>query len=244
MSNLFGLKNVDGIEADKDTLGGFQVHPSGLYPIAIDVMYLKEAESGAKAIVLSGELEGGVKYTEEFYFTSGTAKGGQHYTERNGKKRFLPGFNMMDAALNMLIGKGLFDITADDVEETVVKLRNKDGKEEPTTVNAIANVKGKVLVLAIQKLVKNGRKEINGVWKDTNDRREQNQTDRLFNEDGFSINELRAGATDPAFMEEWRAAWEGKDRDTYKPVEGGAAGGSAGGSSDSSAAGGRSLFKK
>lgn len=245
--SLFGLEKVTDVQADKDTLGGFQAKPSGVYPCTIDHLFVKQAGSGAKALSLIGTVDG-APYSEDFYFTSGTAKGGKHYTENNGVKRYLPGFNMADAMLNMLIGKGLFDMTEDDIETAVVKQRGKDGKDEPTEVPAVAGVKGKVIQLGIQRVIQNGRKNVGtqdkAKWVTTNDKRTQNQTDRIFNEDGFTINELRAEAEAPAFIEEWKEKWEGNDNDRFKAVDAAAAGGSAGGADAAKAksAGGKSLF--
>lgn len=242
--SLFGLEKVEGVVEDKDTLGGFQAIPSDVYPITIDVMYVKVAKSGAKAISLHGKKEDGSDYAEDFYFTAGEAKGGKHYTENNGTKRYLPGFNMMNAATSILMGKSILALEADDVETKVVKQRNPETKkDEPVEVQALVGVKGKVLKLGIQRVVQNANKQVDGKWVTTNDKRTQNQTDRIFNEDGLTFNELKAEETEPNFINDWLEKWQGKDNDRFKEVKGAAASGTSAGG-DKSGGSGKSLFGK
>lgn len=241
--SLFGLQKEEGIEKQKDTVGGFQAKPSGLYKGIVKCLYVTQAKSGAKGLVLEMDLEDGSKYKETMYFTSGTAKGGKHFTENNGVKRFLPGYNFSNAFIRLLKGKDIFDLVEDDVEKILVK-QKVDGKDENVEVMGLTDVKGKEVILGLQRVIENGSKNVNGKWVATNDKRTNNSIDAIFNANGLTANEFEVNPeAAPEFLEEWKKANEGKDRNKFKEVAGAPAGGASGGDAGGSTGGaGKSLF--
>lgn len=217
MSLLAGLTSDTSIQEEKDTLGGGgYILESDAYALTITLPYVIKSNGGAMGLVLHCTTQEGKNYRETLWVTSGTAKGGKNYYEdKNGEKRYLPGFSMANAIAIMTTGKELGQL------ETEVKVANvyskEAGKEVPTKVDVIVELVGKVFVGGILKqLSDKTAPDATGVYQPTGETREENVLDKIFNEAGLTIAELRAGHTEPAFLNDWTTKWKGqvKDRST------------------------------
>ena len=198
------------IQGETDRIGG-SVLDSDLYPFIIEMAYHKESDKGSHALALKLK-NGNLSYNPTVYFTSGTAKGCKHYYEANGEQRYLPGYIVAEAIAQLTCGQGIFDL---DAEEKHINLYNFEQKRElPTAVNVFTDLIGKKVILGIHKKVEN--KSVanqNGEYVKTADTREVNEIDKVFNEEGFTTPELKANATEPAYMNVWVDKYKGQDID-------------------------------
>lgn len=222
MSNLFGNLNIPtNVEQDSDFLGGTGALDSDIYPATITHVYSKVAASGARALAFKFELNVGgrnVPYSEDLYVTD---KQGNVSFTHNGSTRFLPGYNLINSITKALLGKEITQITS---EKRVLPIYNYEMKKEvPTEVDAVTELFGKKVHIALQKVRKNKEvKDANGVYQPTAEERIYNSIDKiLFEVDGKikTFNEATAQA-DATFAEGWLAKNKGNVRDQYKEVSG------------------------
>lgn len=222
MSNLFGNLNIPtNVEQDSDFLGGTGALDSDIYPATITHVYSKVAASGARALAFKFELNVGgrnVPYSEDLYVTD--RQGNVSFTH-NGSTRFLPGYNLINSITKALLGKEITQITS---EKRVLPIYNYEMKKEvPTEVDAVTELFGKKVHIALQKVRKNKEvKDANGVYQPTAEERIYNSIDKiLFEVDGKikTFNEATAQA-DATFAEGWLAKNKGNVRDQYKEVSG------------------------
>ena len=213
MSLLGGLKKDDSIERSADSVG-FSALESDVYQGTIKQAYGTESDGGAKAIALELDLNG-TTYKETIYFTSGNEKGQKPYYEtKNGKKVFLPGYQTLDDLCAVTTEQYL---ASQETEEKKVKIYNKEAKKElPTDVEVLVDLIGKKVQLGVVKTIEN--KWSNGVM--LSDTVQKNSIDKVFNEDGFTLNELLAETEEPVFINTWLDKNKGVTKDNSKPVAG------------------------
>lgn len=211
MSLLGGLNKDDSIERSADSVG-FSALESDVYEGTIKQAYGTEADSGAKAIALEIDLNGHT-YKETIYFTSGKEKGQKPYYEtKQGKKVFLPGYQTLDDLCAVTTEQYL---ASQETEEKKVKVYNKDAKKElPTDVEVLVDLIGKKVKLGIVQTTEN--KWSNGVQ--TSETTQKNSIDKVFNEDGFTLNELLAEADEAEFINTWLTKNKGVTKDKSKAV--------------------------
>lgn len=211
MSLLGGLNKDDNIERSADSVG-FSALESDVYEGTIKQAYGTESDSGAKAIALEIDLNGRT-YKETIYFTSGKEKGQKPYYEtKQGKKVFLPGYQTLDDLCAVTTEQYL---ASQETEEKKVKVYNKDAKKElPTDVEVLVDLIGKKVKLGIVQTIEN--KWSNGVQ--TSETTQKNSIDKVFNEDGFTLNELLAEADEPEFINTWLDKNKGVTKDKSKAV--------------------------
>lgn len=204
MSLLKSLTIDQSIANEKDTLGGVQVLESGLYLAKVTLAYLTKADSEALGLVFEAKTELGQTIRETIYMTSGKAKGGSnYYTDKEGKKQYLPGFLMCNALSLLTVGKDISDI---DTEDKVVKVYSKEAKAEvPTKVPMLTELLGHEILIGLvkQTVDKTKKNDATGVYEPTGETRDQNVIDKLFRaSDRKTTTEIRANA--PAtFVEAW-----------------------------------------
>ena len=204
------------IEGEKDTLGGGGTKESGVYPAKVKLAYVTEASSGAIGVNFEFDLGSGSTFKITEYITSGKAKGGKStYTNKDGKEQFLPGYNTVTSIAQLTVGKEITDLT----EETkVVKLYDYESKKEiPQEVSVLTELIGQSLALGIIKQVVNKNVKVDGVYVPTNETREENILDKVFSINGLTRAEIAAGATEPKFLEQWKAKNLGVTRNRVKP---------------------------
>lgn len=156
--------------------------------------------------------------------TSGTAKGGKNYYERDGERHYLPGYINANALALLTVGKEISEL---DTETKVVSVYNKELKAEaPTKVEVPMDLIGqKILVGLIKETVSKNVKNAAGDYVPTDETRDQNVIDKLFRaSDNKTTAEIRAKAEEASFYETWSSKWSGNTRDrTSKQAAHGAA---------------------
>lgn len=221
MSLLAGLTSDTSIKEEKDTLGGGGfILESDAYKLTINLPYVMKSAGGAMGLVLHCTTEDGKNYRETLWMTSGTAKGClNYYVNKSGEKQYLPGFAMANAIAIMTTGKEIAQL---ETEVKVANIYNKEAaKEVPTKVDVITDLVGKVFVGGILKqLVDKTVQDSTGAYVPNGETRDENVLDKIFNEEGLTLAELRAGKTEAEFLPTWTAKWKDqvKDRSTKGAV--------------------------
>lgn len=197
------ITSDDKIQNETDRLGGGGVLESGLYPATIKMAYGIKADSGAKGVVIQAETDQGRKITETIYVTSGTAKGGKNYYEKDGQKHYLPGYLIVNSLCLLAAGKELSEI---DVEEKVIKVYDFDAKAEvPQKKPVLMDLINKPILLGvIKQTVDKNVKDASGAYVPSGETREVNTIDKAFRaSDRMTTAEIRAQATEASFVDSW-----------------------------------------
>jgi hypothetical protein len=238
MSLLKNLKTDDSIQDEKDTLGGARVLESGIYPMTIDMAFISKSAGGALGLNLHCDNGNGQsRFT--LWVTSGDAKGNQNfYTNPKGEKQYLPGFNQANAISLLTLGKEISEL---DTEEKVINLYDSTaGKEVPTKVNAVMELLKQEVLMGIIKQTVNKNVKSGDEYVATAETRDENEINKIFRaKDGLTVADIKSGATESVFLEQWKAKWEGVTKD--KTVAVASTGAVAGAPTAASAA--KSLFK-
>ena len=226
MSLLSTLASDDGIAQEKDSSGGNAPLESGLYNCKVNMAYLNKSAGGALGLVLNLQAEGGREVRQTLWMTSGTAKGATNfYTDKNGEKQYLPGFNHANGLCLLSVGK---EISQMDTETKVVKIYSPEAKAEvPTKVEVLTDLLGKeILVGLLKQTVDKTKKNDSGFYMPTGETRDENEIDKLFRAaDRMTTAEIRAKASEASFAMTWETKNAGVTRNKAK---GAAAGGTAG----------------
>lgn len=220
MSLLKALATDETIAQERDSVGGNGPLESGLYPMTIAMAHINKAASGALGLVLSLKTEDNKEVRQTMWMTSGTAKGGKNYYEKDGEKHYLPGFLQANAIALLACGKEISDL---DTEEKVIKLYSFDAKAEvPTKVDAIVDLIGKQIIVGlIKQTVDKNVKDASGAYVATGDTREENEIDKIFRaSDRMTTAEIRAQATEATFIDTWANKWTGKTKNKAKGASG------------------------
>lgn len=224
MSILSTLTIDDSIENERDVIGASGPLDSGIYKLTVALAYLNKSEGGALGLNVVFKTEQGRELRQTFWMTSGTAKGCKNYYEdKQGQKQYLPGFLLANALTLLTVGK---EIGALDTETKVVKLYNYEAKAEvPTKVEVLVDLLDQeVLAGVIRQVVDKNVKNDAGAYVPSGETREENEIDKLFRErDRLTTAEIRAQATEPAFIESWEAKWTGKTKNRAKGAQAGTA---------------------
>lgn len=211
MSLLAGLTTDDSIKESKDTVGGgYSAKPSAVYDAVIKAAYITVATSGAKAVNLIADIDGG-EYRETIYITN--KKGQNFYLSDDGTKNYLPGFTTVNDLALLTTGQPLANA---NTEKKVLKIWNKDqNKEVPTEVDCITALHGKPVKLGIlEEITFKQAKDGNGNYVDTTETRTSNVINKVFHAStGKTVNEYKAKTEAAEFIDKWKAKWDGKPND-------------------------------
>lgn len=240
MSTLAEMKSDVKVEDETDTLGGAGPLDSGAYPTKVSMAYLKNADSGAVGVVLTLKTDDNREIRTTEWIQSGDAKGNKNYFEhpKTGEKKYLPGFNTINALCLLTTGVDLYDVNT--AMKTVNIYDYELKKEVPTEVEVLTDLLGKdiiagVILQTVDKTAKNDK----GEYVPTGKTRNENELSKFFRStDRLTTAEIRAETTESAFYDTWVAKWTGVTRDRSK---GGSPAGAA--ASGSSPAPTKSLFK-
>lgn len=232
--NPFGdsLVNDSGkqVAGEKDTLGGFRVHDSGVYDFTISAAYAGQSAGGAKSMTFIGKLDNGADFSFTEWVTTGTAKGGKSFTvNENGEAQYLPGYNRTNAICMLLLEKGLDSLVW---ETKIVKKYSKEAQGDVNTeVPMAVELLGKTVSLGIQKQIVNKQKQNQTTqkWEDTNEKREVNEVDKIFQAGSRrTLQEALAKQQTGEFVVKWLEANK-EPRNRFKEVAGAPAAGAPGG---------------
>lgn len=204
----------DAITNEQDVLGGGSVFESGLYNAVVSLAYMGVSDGGATSVTVHLKTAEGREIRETHYVTSSTAKGGKnYYTTKDGEKKYLPGFNLMNSLSLLTVAKDLANLQP---EEKVVNLYSFDAKKEvPTKVQVLVELLDKPICVGLLKqTVDKKTKNQAGEYVPTGDTREENTMDKFFRaSDRKTTAEIRAGAAEGTFAAQWAEKWTGVTRD-------------------------------
>lgn len=222
------------VAGEKDTLGGFRVHDSGVYELTITAAYAGQSDSGAKSVTFVTKMEDGTDYSWTEWVTAGTAKGGKSFTVNDkGEAQYLPGFNRANAIALLLTEK---ELNALKWETRVIKKYSKAAQAEVNTEVAMATelLGGKILVGIQKQIVNKEQKNAAGAYEKINEKREVNEVDKIFQAGTRrTLQEALAKQEKGEFVDKWIEANK-EPRNRYKHIDGapaantGAPGGNAG----------------
>lgn len=217
MSLFAALATDKSISTEKDSVGGSRESlASGLYPCTISMAHVTTSAGGAMGLVLTLKTETGSEIKQTLWMTSGTAKGGKNYYEKDGQKNYLPGFNHANSLCQLSVGKEISEI---EPETKVLSLYNFEAKAEvPTKVPVLMELLGKeILVGLIKQTVDKTAKNDSNVYVPTGDTKEENEIDKFFRaEDRMTTAEILAKAAEASFVNAWDQKNTGKTRNKAK----------------------------
>ena len=222
MSALKNLTSDESIANEKDSVGGGGVLESGLYPSKITLAYVTKSSGGATGLVLAAKTSEGRDIKGTLWMTSGSAKGGKNYYEKDGVKNYLPGFLLAQSLALLTVGKEISDL---DTETKVVNVYSYEAKAEvPTKVDMVMDLVGKdILIGLIKQTVDKNTKDESGAYVPTGETREENEIDKFFRaSDRKTTAEIRAKAEEATFAGTWADKWEGKVRNKASGASGSA----------------------
>ena len=210
--SLKNLTSDQSIADERDSVGSGGVLGSGLYPATITLAYVTVSQGGATGLVLQAKTSEGRDIKSTQWMTSGTAKGGKNFYEKDGVKNYLPGFLLAQSLALLTTGKEISDL---DTETKVVKIYSFDAKAEvPTKVEMVMDMVGKeILIGLIKQTVDKNVKDGNGVYVPSGETREENEIDKFFrSSDRKTTAEIRAKADEAVFVDTWADKWTDKVR--------------------------------
>lgn len=206
--------NDDDVKGEKDSVGGARVLDTGLYRMKITMAYILTAASEALGLVCHFKGEAGEELRQTFWMTSGKAKGRKnYYTDKDGNKQYLPGFNQANALAAFTTKKEINEL---EPEEKIVSIYDSEAKSEvPKKMPVLTELIGQEVVLGIQRqLVDKTTKGDDGVYYPTGETREQNDVDKIFRaSDMKTMTEVRAKAEEAKFHLTWDEKFKGKVQD-------------------------------
>lgn len=213
MSNPFANLSNDGLEEQKDTLGGFASLDSDVYPGVIKIAFAGKSAKGAHNVTFHFDLDGR-EHRETIYVTNRDGQNWYPNKKDASKKMPLPGFTTANNIALLATGFALADLA---VEERVIKLWDKDaGAEVNTKVNAFVDMAGKPIKLGILKqIVDKNVDDGTGNYVPSGETREENVIDQVFHgETGRTVNEVKGGQVQTGeFIDKWLAKNKGETRD-------------------------------
>ena len=218
MSLLTNLTTDTTIAEEKDSVGSGGTLESGLHNVTISMAYLTKSVGGAVGMVLNMKTDAGRDIRQTLWMTSGTAKGGANfYTDKNGEKHYLPGFNHANSLALLATGK---EISAVDTEMKMVNVYSPEVKAEvPTKVEVLMELLNKEIIVGLikQTVDKTIKNEATGAYEPTGETKEENEIDKFFRaKDRMTTAEIRAQSDEATFIETWDQKWTGKVRNKSK----------------------------
>lgn len=221
MTLLSTLTTDASIENDKDSVGSTGPLESGIYNTTISLAYVTKSSGGALGMVLQLKTDAGKDIRQTLWMTSGTAKGGKNYYEKDGEKHYLPGFTHANNLSLLTVGK---EVSALDTEQKVINAYNSEAKAEvPTKVDMLVELLGKEITVGLikQTVDKTKKNEATGVYEATGETRDENEVDKFFRtKDRMTTAEILAQAEAANFITTWDTKWTGKTRMKAKSASG------------------------
>ena len=224
---LAGLETTEAIKEDGDFLGGFNALDSGIVNATVELAYVTVSDGGAKALNVTFKTDNGQTLRQQFWMTSGAAKGGLPYyvNKTTLEKKYLQGFVHANHLCLLAAGKR---ITSLDTEEKMINLYSpKEGRELPTKVDMVMDLLGKKITMGVFKQTVDKTKESGvdatgkKIYTPTGETRVENEVDKFFrHRDGLTVTEITAKQTEPKFKAQWAEKWTGVTRDKSTGTDG------------------------
>lgn len=243
MSFFNNAKTDDTIKNETDSLGG-RIVDTDIYLCTIKMAYGMQADSEARGLVVTAVTESGTEVENTLWFQSGKEKGHKTYSEKDGVKQYLPGFNQANSLCLLTVGKELADMEA---EEKMVQIYNSKAKAKVATkVPVLVELLNQKVYIAIERQTvdKTKKNDATNQYEPTGETRDQNEFVKLFRErDKLTTAEIREEKTEPEFFDAWLKKNKGKVVNKAKKAAGTAgAPGQAGSPNSTVSKPGKTLF--
>ena len=227
-----GLGTDDSIENEKNSLGGGGfILESGLVDLEILAAFLTLTDAGAKCFNLHAKNEDGITLKERFYMTSNKEKGQKNYSEKNGKKRYLRGFNQANGVALLCMKMNLADLK---LQKKLVEMWSfEEGGMENVSVPMFVDLVGKIITVGVLKKIEDKKKNVaaqgeKADWQPTGEVKTINVMDKFFRaKDGLTVADIRAKEKEPTFRNDWDDKWTGVTQDTSTGKAGKGTGGTS-----------------
>lgn len=204
MSLLAKLKRTTDIqpETDRPLNGGRKQLEAGVHDFVIEYAYLEEATSGALAVVIKFTSPDG-EFTTREWIMSGREKGSTNfYTDKQGNKRYLPGFVTASNIVRLTLDKELDELEPED--KVLMLYDGSAGRETPQTKPVLVDLSGCEITLGIKKILEDG-------YKDPTKSRTNYEIVTVFHTaTGCTVPELEADMTKGAYIETFRSKFTGE----------------------------------
>ena len=216
MSLFKNLAADSTIQQDKDVVGGskFGVWESGVYDTVIELAYADESKGGAMSVNFVFKTSDGKELRQNIFVTSGKEKGQlNYYTNKDGEKRYLPGFTTTNDICLLTVGEALADLST---ETKMLNIYNFDQKKDvPTKKEVLTDLIGKEVTLAVTK-------KIEDKYNKPGETVTINEISKVFRAaDKMTANEIREEASAAEFYDLW------KEKNTGRVVDKSGKGGKA-----------------
>ncbi len=221
MSLLNDLTTDKSIIEEQDSLGGAGILESNIYLLTLTKAFVSVSGGGAKALNIHAVTDQNHNLTQQFWLTSGTAKGCKNFyiNPTTKEKHYLPGFNMANSLCLLTIGSEIGSLTTE--KKTVMLYNYEDKKEVPTDVEMITPLLGKKIYAGVlkQKVDKRAKNPDTGDYEPTGETRYINEIDKFFRlKDKLTVTEIKARSTTPAFFDSWMKKWQNMEKDKTTKV--------------------------
>lgn len=231
MNMLANLTTSDDIAPETDRVGR-SLLDAGVYAATIKMAYLQKSSGGALGLTIAFDIEGGKELRTTQYLTGGDKKGNlNYYTDKQGNKQYLPGFNLGNSLAMLTTGKELSKLST---EERLVNIYDSAAKaEKPTPVQVVVDLLGEEVNVGVLRVLedKMNKDDAGNYTVYTGETRESNEVDKFFCAKTKFLNmttaEIRGKAEKASYVDTWKKQNEGQIKDkTNKDAakQGGAAG--------------------
>lgn len=202
MSLLNGV--VVGADVDtteQDTLGGGGLLKTNVYPGKIDAAWLTAADSGALAFNMLVTVNG--KTLRQTTFFTNKNKEVVYEDKKTKEKKALPGYLFVCSLTKLLTGKTVEKLAT---EQRVISLYDyKQKKEVPTKIEALPDLHGKEVLVAIEEQIVDKTTKVGSEYKPTGETRKQNEMVKFFDAATKKTSTELAGNADASFYDKWVA---------------------------------------
>ena len=204
------------IKEEGDSVG-FQVWDSDIYAMRVKEFFFTASDSGAIAVNLKVETTDSKEQTFQEYISTNTANGCKNtYTDSKGNNRPLKGFATMDSLCRLTLGHSLLELVTETRQAEAYS--SAAGKRVLQPVEMAVDMIGQEFFGAILhvKESKNVKHPVSGDYVPSDEIREENAIDKIFNVDQLTLTEHDAGITEPTFYHTWIKKNKGQVRDNTK----------------------------
>ena len=227
MSIFSAVQNANLTTKEEDVLGGNFTVPTNVYPAIVKLAYVDKSAKGAINVVFDFAIlvNGKERSHKETIYISNAAGSFTYQDKKTGEDKPMPGFVTVDTICKAITGKSITQMTT---EKKLVKVYDYTQKAEvPQEKEVLMDlVRGKLELgiqeLTVDKTVKSDTNE----YVPTGETRDINELSKVFTEDGLTLVEKEAGATETKFKEAWIKQYADKK---INKAKGKAAGAKAGG---------------